>query len=123
MSRICFLDDSEIMRELVKEIFETSGFEVFLASGWAELNPIIFRKKVDLVLLDVHLPSLSGEKICQILKESVPGIRILLFSSLPEGELEHLAKQVGADGWISKDWPEEKWVETVKDFVSKGGLE
>ena len=60
--------------------------------------------KPDLILTDIHMPGVQGTDICRTLKSQygTQDIPIVLFSSLPDDELEKLAEQVGADGSISK---------------------
>ncbi|RME04633.1 MAG: response regulator [Planctomycetota bacterium] len=108
-TRILCLDDSEIALEMLEATLSEEGFEVFTTSNWPEVNSYIFREKIKVFLCDINMPGLTGVDLCKILKESVPDIKIILFSSLEKGELRKLSSSCGADGWISKKDPPELW--------------
>ncbi|RME88632.1 MAG: response regulator [Planctomycetota bacterium] len=117
---VIYLDDSEIMLEMVKHTLESQGYSVYTVSSWPELNPYLFRKKIRILLCDVDMPGLGGDKLVSVLKESVPDLKIFLFSSLEEEKLEELCTQYKLDGWISKQWEKEKWLKKLETFFEKG---
>ena len=119
--KVICLDDSEIILEMVKETFEEKGCQVYSASSWPEINNYLFRDHVRFLLCDVQMPGLSGNKLCSTLKESIPNLKIILFSSLPSEELSELAREHGADGWISKNLPREEWATQVMSHLESKG--
>ncbi len=67
--QILVVDDDEVMRNGLKRILESSGYEVILACDGLELTRILERKKPDLILLDVNLPWVDGLELCKLVKE------------------------------------------------------
>ncbi len=56
-----------------------------------------------IVLVDVHIPALSGDRLIGISKKWAPqGTLFVLYSASDEARLRGLAREVEADGWISK---------------------
>ena len=101
---ILVIDDSETILGLVSETLRERGHEVLCESDVFSANRHIYRRKVDLILLDVQMPSVSGNEVCRILKskEETRAIPVVFFSDLPDAELRRLAGEAGADGWLSK---------------------
>jgi PleD family two-component response regulator len=69
-----------------------------------EFERVLADFKPDLILTDIHMPEVQGTDICRTLKREyqTQDLPIVLFSSLGDDELERLAHQVGADGFLSK---------------------
>jgi len=101
---ILVIDDSETILGLVSEALRDRGHEVLCESDVFSANRHIYRRKVALLLLDVQMPSVSGNEVCRILKskEETRAIPVVFFSDLPETELQRLAREAGADGWLAK---------------------
>ncbi len=102
--RILIIDDSVITLQMEKSVLEARGYEVAATSTLMEFERVLADFKPDLILTDIHMPEATGADICRTLKNEykTQDIPIVLFSSLNDEELEKLAEQVGADGFLSK---------------------
>ncbi len=103
--RIDVIDDDNLTLTIVKDILEDAGFEVFTAQSGLEAKKYIFGEpKPDLILIDVMMPTLTGDKITAVIKEGRGSreIPVILISTKGEDELEKLARSSGADGFITK---------------------
>lgn len=102
--RILIIDDSEITLELERAVLEARGYEVRATRTLMEFEQVLADFKPDLILTDIHMPEVQGTDICRTLKREyqTQDLPIVLFSSLRDDELERLAAQVGADGYLSK---------------------
>ena len=74
-----------------------------VATGEAALQ-IMEKEDVDLMLLDVHLPGISGIEVLKILKENYPYIEVIVVSALKELDAAIEAMRHGAYHYISKDF-------------------
>jgi two-component system, HptB-dependent secretion and biofilm response regulator len=108
--KILLIDDDRIFHFLLKEVLEPSGYEVIFALG-PEEGIAIFKKELpDLVLLDVHMPGMSGCEVAPILKnyaeEQGKFIPVIFFtSSKDDYELVDCIDS-GGDDLISKPFNE-----------------
>ncbi len=102
--RILLIDDSEITLAMEKAVLESRGYEVQATSSLVEFEGVLKNWRPDVILTDIHMPEVTGAEICRTLKSeyNTQDIPIVLFSSLKDEELEALAAQVGADGFLSK---------------------
>jgi CheY-like chemotaxis protein len=102
--RILLIDDSEITLAMEKAVLEARGYDVRATSTLMEFEKMLSDFKPHVILTDIHMPEAKGTDICRTLKNEygTQDIPIVLFSSLKDEELETLAEQVGADGYLSK---------------------
>jgi two-component system cell cycle sensor histidine kinase/response regulator CckA len=86
--RILLVDDEEAVREMIGEMLEQEGFEVLRAEDGAQ-GVAIFdanRGRIDVVLLDLSMPGLSGEETFRRLRRIDPGVRVILSSGYDGNE-------------------------------------
>jgi len=103
--KILIIDDSELVLVMAKDALEQAGYRVLTATNGIEANRFIFsREKPDLIIMDIMMPMLDGNKKAKLLKENEVSrdIPILLLSSKSEQEMRQLMAEAGADGFILK---------------------
>ncbi|HBP19908.1 MAG TPA: hypothetical protein DEA08_19220 [Planctomycetes bacterium] len=100
MATILVIDDDAQARDLFTQVLGVEH-EVTTASDWVTANAAL-RPGVDLVLIDVNMPTLSGDTVTKILLQTKPNLQIVLTSAMDESELRRLARSVGAAGAIPK---------------------
>lgn len=118
--KILVVDDSEIVLAMASDALKEVGFEVVTALSAMEADRCIFSgDRPDLIILDVMLPMLDGDKKAKMLKENelTRDIPILLLSSKPENELIRLVKESGADGFIRKPFTSQLMVSRVEETI------
>jgi CheY-like chemotaxis protein len=101
---ILFVDDEEMIISLSKEILKKLGYNVLLASGGKEALELYRENmgKIDLVILDMIMPDLSGKIVFEKMKEMDPNVRVLLSSGYSiNGQAAEIIKQ-GCCGFIQK---------------------
>ena len=86
---VLLIDDEEVVREIGADMLKTLGLKCLTAVNGAE-GIEIFKKNPDvaLVILDVEMPGISGEKVFHVLRELRPDIRILIASGYGKDYLE-----------------------------------
>jgi CheY-like chemotaxis protein len=82
VKRILLADDSEIIRGVLRKIFEESGWTVCAeASNGKEAVAKVHELKPDIVVLDLSMPVMNGLTAGRILKETTPETHLILFTS------------------------------------------
>ena len=118
--KILIVDDSELVLAMARDALEEAGYEVLTATNGIEANSFIFSKnKPDLIILDVMLPMLDGNKKAKLLreKEFSKQIPILLISSKSDDELTRLTAEAGVDGYIRKPFTSKGIVGKVQEYL------
>jgi CheY-like chemotaxis protein len=116
---VLILDDNPLVLKLGRALLEREGCTVLTASSWIEFNHVLAANSPDLILLDVNLPSIKGNRLSEVLKgqSSKKDIPIVLISDLPEKSLEEMFPGSGANGWMRKPLTREKLVEAIQQYV------
>ena len=101
---IAIVDDSDIALDWAKSTLEAVGFQVHTHNRALGIQNFLRNVKPHVLLLDVKMPALQGDMVCNMLKkkEDIKDIKIYLYSSIEPGEFEKLCQQCGADGFIVK---------------------
>jgi len=120
--KILVIDDSPLVLAMASDALKAAGFEVFTATNGIEANSYIFSSsnRPDLIILDIMMPLLDGNKKAKILKEKEfsRDIPILFISSKTEAELIKLVAEAGADGYICKPFTPQEIVTSVRKVLS-----
>jgi DNA-binding response OmpR family regulator len=104
--RILVIDDDTLQLELLQRVLARDGFEVAVGATINDIPPLAKEFRPDLVLMDVNIPGAAGGKGLTMARESAPGrTRFYLFSACDESRLRLLARELKADGWLSKSLP------------------
>jgi DNA-binding response OmpR family regulator len=115
--RVLVVDDSEIVLAKAREALTAGGYEVCTAISAAAADSYIYGdSRPDIIVLDVMMPMLDGDKKAKLLKgdDLAKDIPILLLSSKNEEELVRLVAESGADGFIRKPFTFGEMIETIK---------
>jgi DNA-binding response OmpR family regulator len=117
--KIIVMDDSLTVRETVREILEENGFDAVALANPYDLSSALNTEKPDLVLADVGMPGLRGDKLVEITRryKRLHQCPIVLHSALPAEELAELTKSCGAAGYICKTDEPEELIAEVKKFL------
>lgn len=118
-ARILVVDDSAICLEATAMMLEDSGYEVVTIDSPFALSSALAREGPDLVLIDVTMPGLSGDKLVEIAVRN-RGERtpvIVLHSDRSEHELRDLARGCGAAGFVRKTSDAEQLTREIDRFL------
>ncbi len=117
--RILIVDDDEAILRLVKDILDREGYSVFTFDQALGTSQKVAKIKPHLILMDVIMPGLAGDKICKILKDSYVNkeMKIILYSTKDQNELEQLAEKTGADDFLKKSSNYRELVEKVNSLL------
>lgn len=104
IKRILVVDDDPDLLEITKELLELDGYHVRVQQSPFGTTKSVLEFEPDLILLDVNMPGLSGDRLAALLIRGEEGIRrrVLLYSSNDELSLHRAALEVGAEGYIPK---------------------
>ena len=100
---VLIVDDDEGMRDTLTAILKRDYRVLKVGAGEAAL-PILNREDVDLMLLDVRLPGISGFEVLRIVKENYSLIEVIMISAIRDVETAVQAMKHGAYHYVTKDF-------------------
>ena len=104
-SRLLIVEDDESIRETVGEALRLEGFEVLTCGNGSEALSLVSGEtadKIDLLVLDLMLPGLSGLDLCRELRRFDSHTPILVISARDSETDRVLGLEVGADDYLVK---------------------
>jgi CheY-like chemotaxis protein len=116
---VLLAEDDAILRGTVREILEGANYTVFEVGDGEEALEVLKQGHIDLLLLDLNMPKLSGLEVLDQVESQPPVIIVVsAFESFNEGELR---KAVGPKliGYLRKPFQPQKLLDMVADVKAK----
>ncbi len=114
-TRVLIVDDHEVVRVGLKQVFKESGIEVCgEAATAAEALKLVESSKPDVVLLDIRMEGGDGLNTLGRIKLDHQDLPILLFSAYDNPTYVARAVALGAAGYVVKDASRERLIECVE---------
>jgi CheY-like chemotaxis protein len=116
---ILLVDDEKMVVEVTRELLESLGYRVYAAGSGQEALALYMEKRdeIDLVILDMIMPGISGGETFDRLKELNPDIRVLLSSGYSiNGEAKDILDR-GCNGFLQKPFHLEKLSRKVREIL------
>ena len=113
--RILVVDDDPDLREFLRLMLTSMGFEVTSAANGREALDVMDGHDPDLILLDMKMPVMNGWEFCRALegRNSRPPIVVLTAAPDPAGR----AAEVHAEGWLGKPFEYAQLEAIVRRFA------
>jgi two-component system, OmpR family, response regulator len=114
---LCVEDDPEIAR-LLTEVLEDSGFAPCFVGSAVDMDAVLKRESIDLVVLDVMLPGEDGLSICRRLR-TLSSIPIIMLTARGEDVDRILGLELGADDYVVKPFNSRELVARIRALVRR----
>jgi DNA-binding NtrC family response regulator len=118
---VLIVDDDEGMRDTLTAILKREYRVLRVSSGEAAL-PILNREDVDLMMLDVRLPGISGFEVLRIVKENYSLVEVIMISAISEIETAVQAMKHGAYHYVTKDFDYDQLRSLVRNASERQDL-
>lgn len=117
MKNILIADDNEEIREIVRVLLESEGYNVIEAVD-GEDAVIKVDESIDLIILDIMMPRKSGFKACVEIREKTSA-PILLLTAKTQDSDKCMGFSVGSDDYLSKPFSYTELVSRVKALLRR----
>ncbi len=116
--KILIVDDEPYIRQLVNNALG-KDYSILQASNGEEAMNIALSQKPDLILMDIIMPKVDGYRACFQIKanQTTKGIPVVMISGISFKINEKLAKDFGADGYITKPFSLERLINIAERYV------
>lgn len=117
---ILVVDDEVLIREIVKEALELSGYDVITANDGSDAIALYREKKdaVTTVIVDMNMPIMDGPATITSLRDMNPDVKVIATSGLPSSMAAGGDKEISAQAFLQKPYSADLLLETVARVLS-----
>ncbi|MBF0479224.1 MAG: response regulator [Candidatus Omnitrophica bacterium] len=117
--KILVVDDDRIVLRILESRLVENGYAVTVSEQAAECLQIAFKKRPDLIILDVMMPIINGYNFCKLVKSEIknPSIPIIFLTSRVEAEDKLIGYEMGADAYLTKPVEMTALLAKIKELI------
>lgn len=121
---ILVVDDEAQVREAARRVLQTVGYEVLAATNGQEALDLHAARegKIDLVILDLSMPVVSGEEALRVFRARSPDLPVILSSGYPPEDHERLARELAVSAILAKPYHAAKLLALVRNVLDARSL-
>ena len=120
--RILLVEDEKNIRDAVAAYLERAGYWVTPAADGQEAVDAFSLHQFDLVILDLMLPRLPGEKVCRIIRDT-SDVLIIMLTAKGEVEDRIVGLELGADDYLIKPFSPRELVARVRALLRRAHID
>lgn len=120
--RILLVEDEKNIRDAVAAYLERAGYWVTPAADGQEAVDAFSLHQFDLVILDLMLPRLPGEKVCRIIRDT-SDVPIIMLTAKGEVEDRIVGLELGADDYLIKPFSPRELVARVRALLRRAHID
>jgi len=119
ITKVLIIDDNATTRQIIGKILSHRGYEVFTCETAVNILETVSKYTPDVILMDHYMPNITGKEAIKQLKanEDTKSISVVYFSTYES--LDVLARDAGADAYVSKESPVEILTNCIASLVTK----
>lgn len=119
---ILVVDDEKLPRQLYTDVLREVGYVVHAAEDGTQALEITTREPIDVVLLDIMMPGMSGLELLRQLGEVIPDSPVIIVTAHPSSENAIAALRLGAFDFIVKGFKNEVMLSAVSRALDRRRL-
>ncbi len=119
---ILVVDNGETIRETLVKILEREGYSVLTAQDGQEALDILKEQKINVILSDVCMPRMDGNKLLKQAKTILPDVEVILMTGHGKTEMGLEALRAGAFDFIQKPFTKLALNKTIKQALEKQAM-
>jgi DNA-binding response OmpR family regulator len=116
--KILVVDDESRILDIVCAYLENEGFQTLKATRGQDALKLFQEEDVDLVILDLMLPDITGEEICRQIRQKT-GVPILMLTAKVDRDSIVQGLNLGADDYVTKPFDGKVLVARVKALLRR----
>ena len=119
--RILAVDDEKGYLTLLGDLLRGYGFDVYLAENGKQAREMLEEQKIDIIISDVHMPTLDGTRFHSYVREFTDAgeIPFIFISGIDDEKTRRSVVDPNLDFFLSKTTPVHEIVELIQRLGSK----
>ena len=115
--RILILDDEPGILEVLEVYLKSQNFEPFVTSQWTEAVDLIFHNPPDLILLDLKMPTIQGDKVLEFVRQQSSTLPVIIVSAHLSEKMMQDLRRLGANGFAPKPFKFDKLIAIINAAI------
>lgn len=105
----------------IKHSLRSAGFDsIKTASDGLEALKILRERHIDILILDIHMPVITGIELLKCLKAEDISTKVIVISAADSQEQASFCTRLGAASFLSKPFGKQELLQTVSDVLATG---
>ena len=118
MTRVLIVEDEQSLREPLVYLLKKEGFETVEAADGSQAIELFDKGNIDLVLLDLMLPGISGNEVCRLIRQTSQVPIIMLTAK--DSEIDKVVGlEIGADDYVTKPYSTRELLARMKAVLRR----
>jgi two-component system, cell cycle sensor histidine kinase and response regulator CckA len=116
---ILLADDETVLSDLYAKIIRKLGYNIISAHNGKEALALfrVHKEHIDLAILDMVMPDLSGDQVADAMRELVPDLKIILISGNPETEVVQRAMRDTRQAFLQKPLQADSLGKAIRQLI------
>lgn len=115
VERILIVDDEEIMRSFLLDVFVDEGYDLDSAANGEEALEKISRNCYQLIITDIRMPGMDGTEVLKKAKEVNPQTEVIIITGYASPQIKQKCQRLGAAYYIAKPFQ----INQIRALVNK----
>ncbi|MCB0214260.1 MAG: response regulator, partial [Anaerolineae bacterium] len=117
---VLVIDDELSIREVVTDILQMKGFTIYQAANGEEGIKQLqkYQNTIDLVLLDMKMPGLSGDETLTYIRQLQPSLKVILSSGFTQTDVGSKLKNNTVSAFLPKPYSQEQLLHTIYQVLA-----
>ncbi len=118
-AKVLICDDSQILNDLLRDVFEGHGFEVVQACDGYQCKTMFLKEAPDIAFLDIRMPEADGLDVLRFIKKKSPKALVVMMTGAGSEETAVEAMKLGANDYLNKPFPPGEMVELASRLLER----
>jgi len=119
--KILIADDMETVLKLESILLRRTGCDIIVAKNGSEALKKVQTEKPKVVLLDVSMPDMNGDVVCQFIKknEALKNTKVIIITAKGNKDIEERCRKAGCDYFMTKPISYTELLKIVEKYLSE----
>jgi two-component system response regulator RegX3 len=112
------VEDEQSLREPLVYLLEKEGYEVLEASDGARALEFFKTEPIDLILLDIMMPGMSGNEVCRVIRQT-SNVPVIMLTAKDSEIDKVVGLEIGADDYVTKPYSTRELLARMKAVLRR----
>ncbi len=117
--KVLVVDDEATVRVLFQRILQAAGYDAVIAADGKEALSVIADGDINVVLLDIKMPGLSGIDVLGKISTDWPNVCVIMVTAVADVQTAVAAMKLGAYDYITKPFDQDELLRKIRQSIER----